>query len=159
MKNTLRNYRNTISLNFEKRGSDFTLDVPHYNNWMSIIRFLKKRGFTIKENPSYKEHFASLSKYHKIGFKKNLALLMEISSHSIIVEFGNVQNLWTGIAQSFWNDESDERFTRLTYLESVAVKLEIKKLWNFCRKYNHDLIKEDSLLSPEEYILSELPQA
>lgn len=156
MKDTLRNYRNKVMLNFEHRGDNFSLKVPHYGKWTSIIRFLKSRGFDVKENQTYKEHYNCLSKYHKIGFKKDVALLMEISSNSISVEFGNIKNLWKGMAQSFWDNPSDDRYTKLNYLESVAVKLEIKKLIDFCKKYEFTIIKEDSDLCPEDYIIHNL---
>ena len=28
---------------------------PHYNKWLALITFLRKRGFTITENPHYRE--------------------------------------------------------------------------------------------------------
>jgi hypothetical protein len=156
MDNTIRQYRNTIDLNFTHCGDNFTLDVPHYNKWVSIIRFLKKRGFKIGENKSFKEHFSTLSKFHKIGFKKDVALLMEINARSIKITFGNIQNLWKGIAQSFWDNPNDERYTKLTYLENIAVKLEVKKLMDYCQKFNLTTIIEDKDLSPEEFIIDKL---
>lgn len=153
---TLRSYKNKVVLKFSKRGDDFTLDVPHYNKWVSIIRFLKKRGFDVKENKAYKEHYDVLSKYHKIGLKKDVAVLMEISADSIYIEFGNIQNLWKEMAQSFWSDPKDDRFTKLSYLESVAVNLEIKKLLQYCERYNLTKKIEDDNLSPEEYIIKKL---
>lgn len=156
MNNILRNYRNKVVLYFGHCGNNFSLDVPHYNKWLSIIRFLKKRGFSVKENETYKKHYSCLSKFHKIGFKKDVALLMEISASSITVEFGNIQNLWKDMAQSFWDDPNDERFTELNYLQTIAVKLEIKKLMQFCEKYNLNFVPEDSDLSPEERIINKL---
>lgn len=156
MKKTLRNYKNSVILQFDHCGKNHTLKVPHHGKWIQIMNFLKKRGFDIRENPTYKEHYASLSKYHKIGFKKDVALLMEINASSITVEFGNIKNLWKEMAQSFWSNPTDERYTKLTYLEGVAVKLEIKKLMDFCGKFNLDFIKEDDNLSPEEFIIHKL---
>jgi len=153
---TLRNYKNSVMLQFDHCGNNHTLKVPHHGKWIQIIKFLKKRGFDIKENPTYKEHYNCLSKYHKIGFKKDVALLMEISASSIKVEFGNIQNLWKEMAQSFWSNPTDDRFTKLTYLEGIAVKLEIKKLMDFCGKYELDFIREDDNLSPEEFIIDKL---
>lgn len=153
---SIRNYHNTVNLYFNERGENFTLKVPHYNKWIAIIKFLRRRGFEIKENPSYKEHYECLSKYHKIGFKKDVACLMEICHSSISVEFGNTQNLWTGIAQSFWSDPTDNRFTQLTYLESTAVKLEIKKLIDFCKKFDMVLQEEDNDMSSEQQIINKL---
>jgi hypothetical protein len=150
---SIRNYRNTIDLYFGHCGKNFTLDVPHYNKWTSIIRFLKKRGFIVKENQSYKEHYNCLSKYHKIGFKKDVALLMEITPSSIKVEFGHILNLWTGIAQAFWDNQNDDRYKKLNYLQSSAVKLELKKFLEFCQKFGLTLGKEDNELAPEEYII------
>ncbi len=154
--NTIRNYKNAIFIYFAERGDNFTLKVPHHNKWLSTIRFLKNRGWEIKENPSFKKHFSCLSKYHKIGYKNNVALLMEIGADNIKVEFGDIKNLWTGVAQSFWSDPSDSRFTKLTYLESIAVKLEIHRLLEYYKRYNHEFTPEDSSLSPENYIINKL---
>lgn len=156
MENTIRNYRNSITLRFKERGKDFSLDVPHKNNWISIIKFLKRRGFSVKENAYYKENYGRLTKFHKIGYKNNLVLLMKIGADFIDVEFGNIKNLWINMPQSFWNDPSDKRYTNLTYLEETAVKLEIKKLMDFCSKYNHKFIPKDSSFTPEEYIINKL---
>lgn len=155
-KNTLRNYKNSVLIHFAERGENFTLKVPHHGKWIAIIKFLKKRGWNIGENPSYKEHYDCLSKYHKIGYKADVACLMEISNDSIIVEFGNIKNLWTGIAQSFWSNPTDERMAKLTYMESMRVKLEIYKLMKFCEKYNHELRREEENMKPEEYIVNSL---
>lgn len=150
---TLRNYKNQVSLNFKHCGNDFSLDVPHYGKWLSIIRFLKKRGFDVKENAYYKEQYACLSKFHKIGFKKDVVLLMGINARSITVEFGNVQNLWKDMPQSFWSDPTDSRFTKLSYLEQKAVLLEIYKLMQHCAQFKLTLITEEYNLSPEEIII------
>lgn len=155
-KDSIRNYRNTVQLDFAERGDNFTLNVPHRNKWDEIIEFLGGRGWKVTENPHYKEHYDCLSEYHKLGIKRNMACLLEISSAFIRVEFGNIQNLWKGCAQSFWSDPKDERFTQLTYLESSAVKLEIWKLINFCKQYGIDVEREDDELSPEEYIIHKL---
>jgi hypothetical protein len=156
MANTIRNYRNIVNLNFEKRGDSFTLNVPHKNKWLAIIRFLKRRGFKVTENAYYKKQYECLSPYHKIGYKKDIVMLMEINCGRIDVEFGNIQNLWKDKPQNFWNDPSDDRHTKLTYLEGLAVKLEIKKLMQFCDKYNHEFVPEDSSFNPEEYIINKL---
>lgn len=156
MENTIRNYKNEVILRFEKCGDNFTLEVPHKNKWLAIIRFLKKRGFKVTENEYYKKQYDCLSKYHKIGYKKDLALLMEIGSSFIKVEFGNIKNLWIDAPQSFWNNPHDERYTKLTYLENISIKLEVKKLMEFCFKYNHKFIPEEYSLTPEEYIINKL---
>ena len=156
MSDTIRNYRNTVQLHFDKRGENFTLKVPHHSKWIAIIKFLKQRGWTITENPSYEENYKCLSKYHKLGFKKDMACLMEIGNNFIRIEFGNEKNLWKGIAQSFWSSPTDNRTTKLSYQESTRVKLEIKKTLEFCKKYNLEFEKEDSDLNPEEYIIHSL---
>ena len=155
-KDSIRKFRNTVQLNFVARGDNFTLKVPHYNKWRAIIRFLIKRGWTIDENPDYVKHYSCLSKYNKLGFKNNMACLLEIGPAFISIQFGNIKNLWTVIRQSFWDDPSDDRFTQLTYLESCAVKLEIWKLIKFCEKWNFEFTKEKDQLSPEEYIIDNL---
>ena len=152
----VRNYRNEVLIHFNVRGDNFSLKVPHHGKWIAIIKFLNKRGFTIGENPSYKEHYSVLSKYHKLGYKKDVACLMEIGANSINVEFGNIQNLWKGHAQSFWSDPSDDRYTQLTYLQNLAVRLELKKLTEFCMRWKLEFKIEDDKLSPEEFIINKL---
>lgn len=158
MNNTLRNHKNKVILNFGHCGNNFSLDVPYYTKWVSIIRFLKKRGFSISENETYKKHYKCLSKYHKIGFKKDVALLMEINASSITVEFGNIKNLWKDMAQSFWDNPNDDRFTKITYLQNIAIKLEIKKLTQFCLKFDLEFIQENDRLNPEQFIINKLKE-
>jgi hypothetical protein len=128
MNNSIRTYRNSVVIGFSERGENFTLKVPHYKEWISLIAFLRKRGFKIGVNKSYKENYTCLSIYHKLGEKKDVRVLMEITSQSIKLEFGNVKNLWTGHAQSFWSNKTDSRYTATTYLEDKAVQLEIKRV-------------------------------
>lgn len=155
-RDSIRNYSNTIQLDFAERGDNFSLNVPHKSKWDSIIKFLRQRGWKITENSHYKENYNCLSKYHKLGTKRNMSCLLEISSGFIRIEFGNTKNLWNPMAQSFWSDPTDERFTQLTYLESAAVKLEIYKLIKFCNRYEMEFHKEDKDLPPEEYIIHKL---
>jgi len=128
MDNSIRTYKNSIVIYFNEDGENFTLDVPHYKEWINLISFLKRRGFKVGENKSYKEHYSCLSMYHKLGAKKDVRVLMEITRCSIKLEFGNVKNLWDWIAQSFWSNKTDSRYTATTYLEDKAVELEIKKV-------------------------------
>lgn len=153
---TIRNLRNTILINFEKRGDNFTLRVPHYYKWRSIIRMLTKRGWAIGENAYYKERYESLSKFNKIGYKKGLVCLMEIKPSGIEIKIGDIKNLWHNLPQSMWDNPTDERYTHLSYLENIAVKLETLKLIDFCKKFNLTLEKEDKDLSPEDYIINKL---
>lgn len=152
---TIRNYRNKILLDFEKRGDSFSLDVPHIGKWNAIIRYLIRRGFKVSANPFYVEQFNVLSKYHKIGYKKQVACLLEIKAARIEVQFGHIKNLWK-CGQSFWDNPSDSRYTELSYLESAAVKLEIKKLMAFCSKWELKFIKENYDMLPAEYIINDL---
>lgn len=132
------------------------MKVPHHGKWLQIIRFLRRRGWNIGENGYYKSNYKCLSKYHKIGFKKDCVCLMEIGGAFIRVEFGNTKNLWHDMPQNFWDSPTDSRYTPLSYLEEVRVKLEVKKLMNFCSKYGHELIVEDKDLSPEQRIIQKL---
>jgi len=151
---SIRVYNNKVIITFDTWGKNFTLKVPHYKKWLSIIKLLRSRGFEITENQSYKEHYTCLSKFHKIGIKKDVRCLMEIGANRIEVQFGHVKNLWTGIAQSFWDDKNDDRYTHLSYLEACAVNLEVHKLIKFCDKYKLHFVVDDASLSPEEYILN-----
>ncbi len=152
----IRNYRTTVQLTFDEWGDSFSLNVPHHKKWLAIIMFLRNRGFKVGENAYYKEQYPVLSKYHKIGFKKDVVCLMEITGNMIIVQFCNVKNLWKDMPQSFWDNTEDERFTKLSYLEDLAVKLEIKKLMRFCERYNLEKVVEDKDLTPEAFILNKL---
>lgn len=156
MENTIRKTRGNVRLSFQSDGHSGFMELPHKAKWESIIKYLKKRGFSVKENPSYKEHYNCLSKYHKIGFKRDVAILMEINTNSIEVKFGNIKNLWTGIAKSFWDNPKDDRYTKLSYLEQKAVELEAYKLIQFCGKYNLTFIDSDLKLNPQEYIIDKL---
>lgn len=154
MENSIRIHKNCINLRFKEHGKNFTLDVPHKNVWIEIMKFLTKRGFKITRNEYYFKGYKCLSKYHKIGYKNDVAVLIEIGSSNISIEFGNKKNLWN-TSNNFWSDKSDNRYTKLSYLENLSVKLEITKLFEFCEKYNHVFIKDEHLMSPSEFILND----
>lgn len=157
MGDTIRNYKNKIFIDFVERGDNFSLQVPHYKKWLSIIQYLRCRGFKVGKNETYEINYKCLSPFHKIGFKKNTAVLMELGPGRIEVEFGNIKNLWEPpMQQSFWSNLNDDRYTKLSYLEDKAVSLEIIKLIRFCQKFSLQFIKEDSDLSPEERIVKKL---
>lgn len=155
-KNTLRNYGNTVQLNFSERGDNFSLNVPHYKKWLNTIAFLRRRGFKVGENEYHKRDGGILSKYHKIGFKKDVVCLMEIRAGAIDIEFGSIKNLWKDMTSSFWSNKGDERYTQLTYMEDKEVELEIVKLMDYFKRFNHELIVEDKNLSPEDFIINKL---
>lgn len=157
MSTKLTKNRNNLSICFPESGDAFSLDVPHYKKWLSVIRFLKRRGFTVTENDWYKKQYTCLSPYHKIGFKRDVACLLEISRNSITIEFGHIKNLWKDMPQSFWSNPTDDRYTALTYLEGIAVKLEIHKLIKFCDKWGVEhTIDESELKTPEAKILHDI---
>lgn len=152
----IRNYRNTIIVNFDK-------DCDVSKKWNSIISFLRKRGFSITENPTYIEHYKCLSKNNKIGYKNDVAILLERSiednSHNkfLKLQFGSVKNLWKDMKQSFWDNPKDNRYTQLSYLENKAVELEIFKTIKYCEKnWELKLKPDDSALSAEQFILNKL---
>lgn len=128
-KNTIRTYQNSIFIEFKEIGDSFTLNVPHYKEWINLISFLKRRGFAITQNSYYVKHAECLSKYHKFGVKNNVHLLMEIYNSGMKLEFGNERNLWDD-TQSFWSYKSNKRYSPTTYLEDKAVQLEILKTLN-----------------------------
>ena len=127
--NTIRTYKNNIFIEFSESGENFTLNVPHYKEWISLIFFLRKRGFKIGENKLFKKYYKSISKYHKIGFKNDVVVLLEITSNSIKLEFGNQKNLW-GDGQGFVVD-FNENYINLTYVEKKKIELEFKKVLNY----------------------------
>jgi hypothetical protein len=128
----------------------------HYGYWVRTIRFLRSRGWTITENPTYKKHYACLSQYHKIGLKGNVRCLLEITGRGIEVHFGDVANLWTGHSQSFWDDQKDDRHKKLSYLQYKAVDLEKLKISIFFKSLGGTLMVNDVQLSPVEQILKTL---
>ena len=156
MGDSIRKLRNEIILNFAERGENFTLNVPHKGKWLSIIAFLRKRGFKITENPSYKEHYKCLSRYHKIGFKGAVVCLMEINPASIAIEFGHQSNLTTGATSMFWKKgDSYGRYSHISYLEENAINLEIKRLLDRCVSlWKMELKPERSSLAAVEFILN-----
>lgn len=151
----IRRYNNSITITFEESGKNLTLDVPHYNKWLSIISFLRRRGFKVGKNPRYKEDYACLSKYHKLGSKKEVICLLEIHPKSIELNFGHSKNFWHDLKLSFW-DHWHDKYTALEYLEGLAVELEVKRLLHFCEKYNFQFKDATRKLSPEEYIVDKL---
>lgn len=153
MENTIRVYQNTVHIKFSKWGDNYSLNVPHYKKWINLISFLKRRGFSVKENQYYKKEYKCLSKYHKIGYKNGVVCLMEISSASIEVQFGNHQNLWHDMPQSMWSDSTDERYTQLSYLENKAVELEVYKTVQYFIKRGHNYLKNDNEYTVEELII------
>lgn len=153
----IRKYRNSIYVDFGTFNDIYNIiKVPHYKIWIKFLSFLRKRGFKITENPSYKENYSCLSKYHKIGHKGEVSVLLEITGKGFNIEFGSIKNLWTGHAQSFWSDPTDDRYTQLSYLEDIAVKLEIQKSVQFFDKYELEMVCRDIKLSPEQEIINNL---
>lgn len=153
MEGKVRKHNSNLYIDFNERGDNFSLDVPHYNRWISIINFLKKRGFKVKQNQFYNKEYKILSKYHKIGFKKDVVVLLEICPASIHLSFTNIKNLWDN-QQSYWTHESDSRYTKLSYLENKAVELEIYRIIKYFE--NHDFeIQLNTKLSPEQYIIKQ----
>jgi hypothetical protein len=118
--------------------------------------FLRSRGWTITENQSHKKHYPCLSMYHKLGEKGNVRCLMEITGRGIEVKFGDVANMWTGIAQDFWDDRTDKRHTPLNYLQYKAVDLEKQKITSFFRSLGGILETNERDLPPVDQILKTL---
>ena len=154
---TIRNYHDEIWLQFDQRGENFTLDVPHYTIWLQILAFLRKRGFKVGENPVYRKHYACLSKFHKYASKGDVVCLLEIHAAKIDLHFGHVKNSWgiTGASSSFWA-RWHSNFKKLTYMEDLAVKLEIKRMMDFCGRYLLAPVKEEYNMLPEEFIINKL---
>ncbi|MBB2148800.1 hypothetical protein [Pedobacter gandavensis] len=127
----------------------------HYSYWIRTIKFLRSRGWKITENPSYKQHYAILSQYHKLGSKGDVRCLMEITGRGVEVKFGNVVNLWTGHAQSFW-DQTDSRHAKLTYLQYKSVELEKRRVIEFFMSLGGKLEGNEWDIPPVERILNTL---
>ncbi len=152
----IRTFKSNMFIDFIERGENFTLDVPHYNKWLALIYFLKKRGFTITANPYFEKGATCLSKYHKIGHKKDIVCLMEINAASIHLIFGHIKNLWKE-QTNFWDWPSDTRYTKLDYMETMALNLEIAKtIEHLQTRYKMPLRVQDKVLPPEETIIDNL---
>lgn len=146
--NRIRTHRNTVF--FDTTNGEETVIFKQ------VISFLRRRGFKVGVNPTIKEMYSSISKNHKIGYKKDIACLIEIYSDCVKIEFGHVKNLWKDLLQSFWSSKTDDRYTHLSYLEELAVKLEIKKTVYYAFKKGFVIEKNDSQKSPEEFIVDKL---
>lgn len=128
----------------------------HYSLWRLTIKFLRARGWTITENPYYKKQYACLSQYHKIGQKGNVRILMEITGRGIELKFGDEKNLWKDCVQSFWESRTDDRHTKLSYLEYLAVDLEKKRVTDFFKSKGATVSVNETELLPEERIVHKL---
>lgn len=121
-------YNNKLFINFDEKGENFTLDVPHKKDWDSLLYFLRRRGFKISAIPHYVEHYNILSKYHKQATKENLLILLEIDRQSIKVEIGDIRNTFNSKDQ--FKSTYHDGFIHLNYIDSLRIKnelLQIKK--------------------------------
>lgn len=149
-RNTLRAYKQTVTLRFAERGDRFTLDVPHRNKWRSVIRFLKRRGFKVAQHPYFVENAYCLSKYHRLGVKGDVRVMLEIAASSITVNFCHVKNMWDD-AHSYW-DIDDDRSADLTYMELKSVEIEQCRLYDFVQKYGHEELVDVKSNDPVSFI-------
>jgi hypothetical protein len=156
MKFRIRKHRNKLFITLGEGEDPWQKETHHKKERDSVVRFLKKRGFDVRVNKYYLDNYgASFSKNYRIGFKKDVACLLESTQRGLTIEFGNIQNLWKDIVQSFWSIKSDSRYTHLTYLEEIAVNLEIYKLQQFCfRKWDLTEVKDVPFSEPTAYILN-----
>lgn len=155
MKNKIRQYNRKFSIiaNFSEKGDNFTLDVPHKNKWLNLISYFRRRGFIVTKDPHYEEEYKILSKYHKIGRKGEVVVLLEITSSSIDIKFGHEKNLWD-CGGSFWDySEWDKRYTKLSYLENKRCELEINRCLEYLVKWDFEFSPCDSTLTDTERII------
>lgn len=154
--NTLRKYRNKLFVDFDVRGENFTINVPHKPHWNGIQKFLKKRGFKVTAIPRYVEHYNTLSQYHRIGKKGEVACILELNAGSIHLDFGHIKNLWN-CEGHFWDMKGDDRVKPLTYLEQKAVIIEQMRMMEYCKSFTSSFDdSDDDALTPEQYIIKKL---
>lgn len=108
----------------------------NYNWWVSLMNYLRKRGFQVSQNQYMSKHYEAIATRHRIGVKKDVICLLENSSTCINLDFGNVKNLWKDHVTDFWDNPTDFRYTKLTYLENLAVESEILKLVSHLKSLN-----------------------
>lgn len=144
-------YKNKITYHHDTIGKDFSLDQPHINIWESLINFLIKRGYKVGANEHYTKNYKCLSKYHKIGKRKDIIILLEISARGIEIEIGHTKNFWHDMATSFWDNWHD-KYTKLEYLEDKSVELEIKRVIEFLSKYTQNIKSNEDSKNPLEFI-------
>lgn len=148
-------YKDSIYIRFEENGLNFTniKTYPHYKQWKKVLSYLKNRGFLIK-TPKYFIQANYGKSTHKVCYRNDVVITLELSTWQIIIKYGNVQNLWKDWEFNFWS-LTDDRGTQLTYLESKRIELEVKRFLNIFPK---EIIIEndDSKLSSEECIIRKL---
>lgn len=148
-------YKDSIYIRFEERGENFTpiKTYPHYKQWIKVLNYLKRRGFTIKTPKYYIENNYAKAK-HKVAYRNNVVITLELMTWQIAIEYGDIKNLWKDWEFNFWK-LTDDRSIQLTYLESKKIDLEIKKLLDIFPK---DIIidNDESKLSSEELIIKDL---
>ena len=133
-------YKDSIYIRFEERAKDFTpiKTYPHYKQWIKVLNYLKRRGFTIKTPKYYIKNNHGKAK-HKVAYRNNVVITLELMTWQIAIEYGDIKNLWKDWEFNFWN-LTDGRSTQLTYLESKKIELEVNKILNFLGDYeNHDI--------------------
>lgn len=108
----------------------------NYPWWLSIMNYLRTRGFEVKVNPYFQENYGAISTQNRICKKGNAICLLTNNVNTIVFHFGHYKNLWKDIPQSFHENPLDGRYTHLSYLEDKAVELEIKKLIGHLKSLN-----------------------
>jgi hypothetical protein len=147
-------FKDSFYIRFEERADNFApiKTYPHHKQWIKVISFLKRRGFTVKTPKYFIENNYGKAE-HKVAYRGNVVITLELMNWQIAVKYGDIKNLWKDWEFNFWS-LTDDRSTQLTYLESKKVELEIKKLLSIFPK---DIItnKDDSNLSNEDKILKD----
>jgi hypothetical protein len=150
--NSVRQHKNKVFVDFDERGDNFTLDVPHKNKWLNILSYLRRRGFNVGENPYYKEHYGILSKFRKSGTRGEVAVALNLNAGNIEIDFGHIKNLWDTNA-NFW-DDWHSNYVNLNYLEQKRYELEIHKFLQFLSKWNFEFEPDDRHLTDTEKIIA-----
>lgn len=131
---TIDRYHNTITLTVSdpelKEIGQFgnPRKYKNYNWWVAVMNYLRSRGFSVTSNPYFTQQYEALSTQNKLCKKRDVVCLLTNNVNTITLEFGHLKNLWLPQSQSFWDNPTDNRYTHLSYLEGLAVELEIVKL-------------------------------
>lgn len=140
-----------LFVRYPERGKDFTLDVPHYNDWKSLLNYFKKRGFKVSEIPHYIENYNCLSKYHRQAVKGNIIILLEIDATGFKIEVGDIRNMFD--SKDHFKGDYNHGYFKPDYLGSLKIKNEIFRLKNSFISRGFEYLPCDDELTEEQHII------
>jgi len=120
---------------------DAVSKYPNYRLFLKLIELLNKKGFVITPNPYYEKNYNSISKNHRIGYKHDMVILLDIYPNSIEIAFENKKNYDSKL--NFITPTYHEEYKKLTYLENLRIKKSILDIKKFLKGFTDDTEKDD----------------